>query len=64
MEKRPVVTHFSLVFIVFTVAKLGSGEEISGYFRELGETVKPETELKGLKRDRESIFKFGDELFG
>lgn len=52
VEKRAVVTHFSLVFLVFTVAKLRHAEEISGYFRGFGETVKSEMELKGLKKDK------------
>lgn len=54
----------ALVFFVFTVAELASGEKISGYFRGLGETVKPEMELKELKRDRENIVKLGDKLLG
>lgn len=57
VEKRPVVTYFSLVFFVFTVAKLGSGEEFSRYFRGLRVTIKPEMELS-------SGAELGDKLLG
>lgn len=50
VQKSPVVTHFSLVFFVFTVAKLGSGEEISGYFKGAGDGA------EGAEKETEKAF--------